>query len=60
MRSLEEIQKDFLQVQSEIGAIELRKLTLFNKAVQLENAFLKAKELQDAIDATKTQDPPQE
>ena len=55
MRTLQEIQTDFLQVQSEIGATELRKLSLFNKAVALENEYLKAKEVQDAVDAAKAQ-----
>jgi hypothetical protein len=53
MRTLQEIQQDFLQVQAEIGALELKKLGLFNKAVTLEAEFVKAKELADAIEAAK-------
>lgn len=53
MRSCDEITREFLQVQSEIGATELRKLSLFNKAVALEQEYIKAKEVQDAVDAAK-------
>ncbi len=53
MRSLSDIRQEFLQVQSEIGATELRKLSLFNKVVALENEYVKAKEVQDAVDAAK-------
>ncbi len=51
MRSLKEIQEDFLKIQSEIGALELQKIGKFGQCQQLEAEFVKAKELADALEA---------
>lgn len=51
MPTCQELQQQFLQLQSEIGGLELKKLILFNKCAEVEKAYLAQKAIDEQVNA---------